>query len=122
MPKIIPIPKFLDSRGDLHVVEKFIPFNIKRVYWISNVIGQRGGHRHKKNVQGLICIKGSCIVKVNNGSRTTEWFLDCPEKLLLLECEDWHVMHSFSSDAILLVLASQYYDKDDYIDEEYKTN
>ncbi|MGI8584335.1 MAG: sugar 3,4-ketoisomerase [Chitinophagaceae bacterium] len=102
------------------MIEKVIPFDIKRIFYIYGVdTSVRGGHRHRKTRQAAICIKGRCIIS-NNDSRQKEIFiLDKPNRCLLLEPEDWHNMHDFSSDAILMVLASEFFDPNDYIYEEY---
>lgn len=120
MAKLIDLPTFCDERGCLTVIEKILPFEIKRVYYIYNAKSKRGGHRHKKNRQVLICLSGSCEIYVNNGKSKEIFILDKPNKGLILECEDWHTMDKFTNDCILLVLASEYYDVNDYIDEEYK--
>lgn len=120
MAWIIKLPTITDSRGNLTVIEKVLPFEIKRVYYIYNIKGKRGGHRHKKTVQALICISGSCEVYVNNGKEEKIFLLDKPDDCLILEPEDWHTIDNFSEDTILLLLASEYYDKKDYIYEEYK--
>ncbi len=80
----------------------------------------RGGHRHHKNVQSLICVKGSCDIFVNNGKKEEVYNLDSPDLCLILQPEDWHNMYNFSVDAVLLVLASEHYDINDYIDEKYR--
>jgi dTDP-4-dehydrorhamnose 3,5-epimerase-like enzyme len=120
MAKEIKLPTHTDSRGSLTVIEKVLPFEIKRIYYIYNCSDQeRGGHRHKKTIQALICIKGSCIVDWNNGCDKGTVLLNKPDSVLLVMPEDYHTMHSFSADAVLLVLASEYFDADDYIDEDY---
>ena len=121
MAKIIDIPTFYDERGSLSIVEKVVEFDFKRVYYIYNTDGkQRGGHRHKKTKQLLICVNGSCDVFCENKLKENNTFdLNSPNKCLLVEAEDWHTMQNFSKDCVLLVLASEYYDKDDYIDERY---
>ena len=53
MPKLIKLPTFKSSSGQLSVLEKKIPFKIKRCYFIYNVSNQRGGHRHKKTKQAM---------------------------------------------------------------------
>jgi dTDP-4-dehydrorhamnose 3,5-epimerase-like enzyme len=108
-----------DSRGMLTVIEKEIPFQIKRVYYIYKSTGDsRGGHRHKKNIQALVCVAGSCVIDWSNRKTKGVTLLDSPDKILLLQPEDFHVMRDFTSDAVLLVLASEPFDPDDYIDEE----
>lgn len=56
----------------------------------------------------------------NNGTKKDDFVLSNPNRCLVLETYDWHEMHSFSKDAILLVLASESFDPDDYIYEPYK--
>lgn len=119
MAKIIDIPKFTDSRGDLCVIENLLPFDIKRIYYIFNVDGQRGGHRHKQTKQALICLSGSCAIFTDNGKERDTYILDKPEKCLIIDPQDWHSMSRFSKGAILLVMASKYYDANDYISEQY---
>ncbi len=80
----------------------------------------RGGHRHHKAYQAAFCIKGSCIISNNDGSNKTDFILDSPSRGLILEPRDWHTMHHFSSDAILMVLASEEFDSNDYILEKYQ--
>ncbi|MBL7728710.1 MAG: FdtA/QdtA family cupin domain-containing protein [Dinghuibacter sp.] len=122
MAYLIHLKTFKDTRGNLTVIEKEIPFGIKRIFYIYGVDDSvRGGHRHKTTIQAAICIHGRCIVSSDNGTTQQEDFvLDHPEKCLILQPEDWHTMHHFSPDAVLLVMASTYFDKDDYIFEPYK--
>ena len=119
MAYLIDLPTFEDERGKLTVIEKLLPFDIKRLYYIYDVTSKRGGHRHKKTIQALICLGGSCEVFIDNGEKKETILLDSPSKCLILEPKDWHTMDKFSKGSTLLVLASEYYDKDDYIDEGY---
>lgn len=119
MAYIIDLPTFGDDRGNLTVVEKLLPFDIKRFYYIYNVKCKRGGHRHKKTTQALICLGGSCEIYVNNGKCEEIIILHDPNKCLIVEPTDWHTMDKFSKGSILLVLSSEFYDVNDYIDEEY---
>jgi len=118
MAKIISIPTFSDSRGSLSVIEKMLPFDIKRVYYIYNVDdSERGHHAHKKTIQALIMLNGSCNVFVGDKNHSKKYQIDSPEKCLLLNPEDFHWMSNFSKNAILLVLASEEFDNNDYIYE-----
>jgi len=118
MAKIINVPTFKDDRGTLSVLEKLLPFDIKRVYYIYNATDLRGGHRHKKTIQALISLGGACKIFVDNGEKEEFFLLDSPSKCLIVEPMDWHTME-FNPNAILLVLSSEYYDRNDYIDERY---
>lgn len=119
MPHLITLPSFTDSRGDLTVIEKSLPFEIKRVYYIYNATDLRGGHRHKLTQQALICVSGICEVFVHDGHGQQTFLLDRPDKCLIVDPQDWHTMKNDSKQAVLLVLASEYFDKEDYIHEPY---
>lgn len=121
MPKLIEIKTFSDKRGHLSVLERNIPFVIKRVFYIYGVDDSvRGKHRHHKTIQAAICIAGSCTIYNDNGNTKEEFILDKPNKCLFLYPEDFHYMHRFTKDAILLVLASENFDSNDYIYEPYE--
>jgi len=66
-----------------------------------------------------MCLGGSCEIYVNNGQEQII-LLDSPEKCLILSPEDWHTMDKFSEGSVLLVLASELYDKNDYIFDPIK--
>lgn len=121
MPDLILLPTFTEVRGCLTVVEEVLPFVIKRVFYIYRVDDSvRGKHRHHKTIQAAICIKGSCTIHNDNGKVGEEFLMDSPEKCLVLYQEDFHSMSNFSQDAILLVLASEKFDPQDYIYEAYR--
>jgi dTDP-4-dehydrorhamnose 3,5-epimerase-like enzyme len=124
MAELIHLPKYEDERGSLTVlddIEDLLPFKVKRIFFINASIDiVRGGHRHHTTRQAIICIKGKCTVTNNDGKRIEAFYLDTPNQCLLLETYDWHQMHNFSKDSVLLVLASENFDPDDYIYEPYK--
>lgn len=120
MAQLINLKTFCDQRGNLTVIEKVIPFDIKRIFYIYGVdSSERGKHRHKRTIQAAICIKGKCTIWNNDSKIKEEFILDSPDKCLIIEPTDWHKMYNFSPDAILMVLASEYFDYNDYIFEEY---
>ena len=117
--KIINIPTYEDERGLLTVMEDILPFKIERIYWIYGAEKKtRGGHRHKITQQALIAISGTVDLKVNNGKQEISYILDDPAKCIIIEPEDWHTMY-FKNNAVLMVFASQKYDKSDYIYSSY---
>jgi len=120
MAYFIDIPTFKDIRGSLTVIDNYLPFEIKRVYYIYNANHKRGGHHHKKTIQCLIALNGSCEIYVNDGKSKNIFLLDRPNKGLIINPEDWHTMDNFNNNCILLVLASEHYDVNDYVDEEYQ--
>jgi len=69
MAQIIDLQNFTDKRGNLTVIEKVIPFDIKRIFYIYGVDdSKRGGHRHFKTVQAAVCINRECKI-YNNDNR-----------------------------------------------------
>jgi hypothetical protein len=120
MAYIINLQTFTDIRGNLTVIEKTIPFDIKRIFYIYGVDDSaRGGHRHKKTIQAAIALQGSCRIINNDGEKQSEFVLERPHQCLILEPKDWHVMDRFTTNAILMVLASEHFDMNDYIFDPY---
>ena len=120
MAHIIDLQTFTDKRGNLTVVERVLPFDIKRVFYIYGVDDSvRGGHRHVKTIQAAVCLQGSCVITNDNGEEQDEFTLDAPNKCLILKPEDWHQMKEFTEDTILMVFASEHYEEADYIFEPY---
>ena len=76
---------------------------------------RRGFHAHKSLEQILICIHGTCKILLDNGSEKVEVLLDKPYEGLYISNDIWREMFDFSPDAVLMVLASEYYDEADYI-------
>ncbi len=112
-------PPHGDDRGQLVAIEemKDLPFDIKRVYYIYATLPgvRRGFHAHRNLQQILICVSGSCKVHLDNGTDTAEVLLNNPCEGLYISNDTWREMYDFSADAVLLVLASEYYDEADYI-------
>ncbi|WP_323938018.1 sugar 3,4-ketoisomerase [Aeromonas caviae] len=117
--KLIDFPVLGDERGSLLALEgnKNIPFDIKRVYYIYGTQNgvARGFHAHKELKQVAICLNGSCRFVMDNGIEKSDVVLNSPSQGLLIDTMQWHEMYDFSSDCILLVLASDVYDEADYI-------
>lgn len=108
-----------DERGQLVALEEFkdIPFKIKRVYYMYDTLPDvtRGYHAHKNLKQILICIHGSCKIKLDNGKEKKIVPLEKPYEGLYVDNNMWREMYDFSDDAVLMVLASDLYNEDDYI-------
>jgi len=111
---------FTDERGSLTVAEtgKELPFEVKRVYWIYNVpeAKERGKHANRVTWQYLVAVKGSVTISLENKEGNGMYVLDTPEKGLLIPPLTWNELLHFSEDAVLLVLSSQPYRPEMYID------
>jgi hypothetical protein len=108
-----------DSRGSLTVgeVPSELPFSPNRFFIVHGVpsIELRGEHAHKRCEQFLLCIHGSCRVMVDDGFSRCETILDKPDTGIYMPALIWGTQYRYSSDAVLLVFASQAYDPSDYI-------
>ncbi len=117
--KLIDFKTLGDERGSLIAIEEGYnaPFDIKRVYYIFDTKKdvRRGYHAHIDLKQIAIAVKGSCTFVLDNGKNREDIILDNPNKGLLIEGLIWREMYNFSDDCVLMVIASEHYDKKDYI-------
>ena len=117
--ELINFPVHGDYEGNLVALEKGadFPFEIKRVYYIwgtqANV--KRGKHAHKKLEQVVVCTSGSCDFILDNGEERKTVHLNNPTQGLYLKHNIWREFTNFSPDCVVMVLASEHYDEDDYI-------
>jgi hypothetical protein len=118
MPNLISIPTFKDKKGFLTVIERCIKFPIKRVYYIYDIKSSRGGHKHKKTIQFLVCLYGKIKLIVKNNNKNKIFILSNPKKGVLLYPKDWHKFTALKKNTIILVLASEFFSKKDYINEK----
>lgn len=125
--RIIELPRFLDSRGNLSFVEQFthIPFEIKRTYWIYDVPGgeARGGHAYKENQEFIIALSGSFDVIIDDGKEKKTYTLNRSYYGLYVPKGTWREMNNFSTNSLAVILSSTLYDKKDYVFdyEQYKS-
>lgn len=117
--RTIDLPAFVDARGHLTVLQDALPFPIQRVFWIGRADGNtRGGHRHHVTRQALVAVSGTVSIFVDDGRHRQTVVLEQPNRILLVEPDDWHTM-TFGPNGLLLVFSSHVYNQNDYIDERY---
>lgn len=118
-PRIIALPKFLDKRGNLSVIEEWkdIPFKIERTYWIYDVPGgeARGGHAYKENQEFIVALSGSFDVILDDGKERKTYSLNRSYYGLYVPKEIWREMNNFSTNSLALILSSTAYNAEDYI-------
>lgn len=118
--RLLPLQQSGDSRGMLVIAEenREIPFEIKRIFFMYGSSGDvvRGKHANRVSQFVLICVHGSCDVKViGPGGSEAEYRLDDPNVGLYLPAMVWKDMYHFSEDCVLLALSSAVYDAQEYI-------
>ena len=108
-----------DRKGNLTVVENgaTLPFDVKRVYYLYDVPGgeSRGAHAHRELEQLIIAASGSFTVTLEDGVSKRSFFLNRPYQGLYVKPGLWRDLGDFSSGAVCMVLASEIYQKEDYI-------
>lgn len=116
--KVFDLPRINDPRGNLTFVEanRHVPFDIRRVYYLYDVPGgaERGGHAHKALHQLLIAMSGSFDVHLDDGHTRKTVHLNRSYHGLYVCPMIWREIDNFSSGAVCMVLASEYYDELDY--------
>jgi len=121
--KILELPVISDPRGKLTFVEsgRHIPFDIKRVYYLYDVPGgaERGGHAHKQLNQLIIALAGSFDIHIDDGYVKKTVQLNRSYCGLYVCPMIWREIDNFSSGAVCMVLASEFYDEGDYY-RDYK--
>ena len=122
--RVIELPKILDRRGNLSIVEenKEIPFKIKRTYCIYDVPGGeiRGGHAYNENQEFIIALSGSFDIIIDDGKARRKFSLNRSYYGLYVPQQLWRQIENFSTNSLALVLSSTIYDENDYIREYEK--
>ena len=112
--QIIQLPKILDKRGNLSVIEEWknIPFKIARTYWIYDVPGgeARGGHAYRENQEFIVALSGSFDVILDDGKERRTYPLNRSYYGLYVPKGIWREMNNFSTNSLALILASTPYD------------
>lgn len=114
------IESYSDDTGTLSVLDFFsqgLPFTPKRMFYIYNTSNSvtRGNHAHKACKQVFIQLSGACKISLHNAAGKGAFILNDPKIGILANEMTWCEISDFSSDSVLLVLASDAYDADDYI-------
>lgn len=108
-----------DARGKLVSLEsmKDVPFEIKRVYYMFDTLPNesRGFHAHKDLEQIIIAMDGACRFVLDDGKNKETVLLNRPDVGLYIGKNMWREMHDFSYGCKLVILASEYYDENEYI-------
>jgi hypothetical protein len=108
-----------DHRGSLSFVEAGVDvaFEIRRVYWVYDVPSRasRAGHAHRALRQLYVAMSGAFRVHLDDGWQQREVLMSNPNQGLLITPGIWRELHEFSSNACLLVLASDHFEEADYI-------
>lgn len=121
---LIDVPTFTDERGAISVLEKELPFQVKRVFWLHHIQEgkDRGAHAMLDSSEIMVSVHGSFIVDLDDTVNKTSVFLDDPSKGLIIRPGVWFRTHDYKEDGVSLILAEEDYGRDKYTYDydEYK--
>ncbi len=121
---LVDVPTFTDERGAISVMDKELPFLIKRVFWLHNIQEgkDRGAHALLDSSEIMVAVHGSFIVDLDDTDNQISILLDNPSKGLMIKPGIWFRTHSYREEGVSLILAEEEYARDKYTYdyEEYK--
>lgn len=121
---LIDVPTFTDERGAISVLDKELPFQVKRVFWLHHIQEgkDRGAHAMLDSSEIMVSVHGSFIVDLDDTVNKTSVFLDDPSKGLIIRPGVWFRTHDYKEDGVSLILAEEEYGRDKYTYDydEYK--
>jgi dTDP-4-dehydrorhamnose 3,5-epimerase-like enzyme len=119
--EILELPKITDPRGSLTFIEaeRHVPFQVRRIFYLYGVPEgeKRAAHALKVCQQFILAISGSFDIVVDNGTQKESFHLERADCGLYVPPLIWREIQNFSKGAVCMVLASEFYDADDYLDE-----
>lgn len=113
---LVKIPTFTDERGAISVMDKELPFEIKRVFWLHHINeGQsRGGHALLEGTEIMCSMHGSFILELYDGVDKLKIKMDNPEVGVLIRPGIWFSTYSYEEEGVSLILADEEYRRDRY--------
>ena len=121
---VIDVPTFIDERGAISVMDKELPFEVKRVFWLHHIQEgkDRGAHALLEGMEIMIAVHGSFVVDLEDGVSKTSVLLDDVSKGLIIRPGIWFRTHSYKNDGVTLILADEEYNREKYTYdyEEYR--
>lgn len=113
---IINIPTFTDERGAISVMDKELPFQVRRVFWLHHIVDgkDRGEHALLDSTEIIVAVHGSFVVDLDDSVNKTSVLLDSPDKGLLIRPGIWFRTHCYKDDGVSLILAEEEYSRNKY--------
>ena len=121
---LVDVPTFTDERGAISVLDKELPFQVRRVFWLHHIKDgkDRGAHALLDSSEIMVAVHGSFIVDLDDTVNKKSVLLDDPSKGIIIRPGVWFRTHSYKEDGVSLILAEEEYARDKYTYdyEEYK--
>ena len=112
----LDVPSFTDERGSISVMDKELPFKVRRVFWLHHIAEgkDRGAHALLESNEIMVAVHGSFIVDLDDTENKTSILLDSPTKGLIIRPGIWFRTHSYKDDGVSLILAEEEYSRNKY--------
>lgn len=113
---IIDIPTFTDERGAISVMDKELPFQVRRVFWLHHIADgkDRGEHALLDSTEIIVAVHGYFVVDLDDTVSKSSVLLDSPGKGLVIRPGIWFRTHSYKNDGVSLILAEEEYARNKY--------
>lgn len=113
---LIDVPTFTDERGAISVMDKELPFQVKRVFWLHHIQEgkDRGAHALLEGMEIMIAVHGSFVVDLDDGVSKISVLLDDASKGLIIRPGIWFRTHSYKDGGVSLILADEEYSRNRY--------
>ena len=113
---LVDVPTFTDERGAISVLDKELPFQVRRVFWLHHIKDgkDRGAHALLDSSEIMVAVHGSFIIDLDDTIDKTSVLLDDPSKGLIIKPGVWFRTHSYKEDGVSLILAEEEYARDKY--------
>lgn len=113
---LVDVPTFTDERGAISVLDKELPFTVRRVFWLHHIAEgkDRGAHALLDSSEIMVAVHGSFVVDLDDTKNQTSILLDSPDKGLMIRPGVWFRTHSYKDDGVSLILAEEEYARDKY--------
>lgn len=113
---VIDVPTFIDERGAISVMDKELPFQVMRVFWLHHIVDgkDRGAHALLNSSEIMVAVHGSFVVDLDDTINRVSILLDDPTKGLIIRPGIWFRTHSYKEDGVSLILAEEEYARDKY--------
>ncbi len=113
---LVDVPTFTDERGAISVMDKELPFQVKRVFWLHHIVEgkDRGAHALLDSNEIMVAVHGSFVVDLDDGANKTSVLLDSPSKGLIIKPGIWFATREYKQDGVSLIIANEEYSRDRY--------
>ena len=113
---LVDVPTFTDERGSISVMDKELPFQVRRIFWLHHIKEgkDRGAHALLDSAEIIVDVHGSFVIDLDDTENKISVLIDSPEKGLIIRPGVWFRTHSYKDDGVSLIIAEEEYSRDKY--------